>query len=268
MANPLLIIPSFISKKEHAHVLIKCVSTLRASTDAEVLIVDDCSPATNISNLYSEIKDRYDQIEVYEKDENTGFAQTVNVGLIRALSDRRDACLINQDIEFVNDNWLEEMEKTDAAIVGALLLYPSYIIQSAGTYFSKITRQFVHRFVGSAPNLPAAQIPCECPVTAALQYIRYEVMEEVGVYDGEFLLGFEDVDYLIRTLQGGYKSIYNPDVRALHHESLVRRDKSPKVREWEGKSLLRLMEKHKDVNFAELAIPTMLEERTYVEANI
>lgn len=256
--TPLLIIPSFISKEKHAHALIKTVSTLRASTDKNVLIIDDGSPAKNISNLYSEIKNKYDDIEIYEKDANEGFSKTVNIGLAKALANGQDACLVNADIEFVNENWLEEMQKTEADIIGALLLYPNFLIQSAGTYFSRITRAFIHRFVGSPPNLPAAQVECECPVTAALQYIRHDTMAKIGIYDEEFTMGCEDVDYLIRALHAGFRSVYNPKVIAIHHESLFRGNESDKVRQWQAESFLHLFNKYYDVDFRGIA-PTMFE---------
>lgn len=257
--NPLLIIPSYVSKEEHAHALIKTVSTLRATTDEEVLIVDDGSPAKNITNLYSEMKHKYDKIDFYEKDDNEGFSKTVNIGLARALADGRDACLINADIEFIQEDWLNQLQATEADIVGGLLLYPNLLIQSAGTYFSRITRVFDHRFVGSPPNLPAAQIPCECPVTAALQYIRHPTLAKVGIYDEGFKMGWEDVDYLIRALQQGFKSVYNPKSVAVHHESLFRKQLSDKVRKWQADSILLLMKKYHDTDFRGIA-PTMFEE--------
>ena len=254
--NPLLIIPTFVSQKVHAEILIKCVTTLRETTDREILIVDDNSSA-DVDDLFTALEE-YDNLEVHRKEENTGFSSTVNIGLARALAEGRDACLINQDIEFVDPEWLDKMMETDAHIIGALLLYPNYLIQSAGTYFSQITRNFAHRFVGSPPNLPAAQIPCECPVTGALQYVRLEVLQEIGIYDEKFKLSFEDVDYLIRALEAGLRSLYNPEVKAVHHESIVRGVKSERLREWESDSLMYLMTKYSEVDFRDLNVPTML----------
>lgn len=258
MLKPLLIIPSYLSSQQHANVLAKCVGTLRISvTDPDILIVDDCSPIAKIDEFYSDLEEWCDgEVSVFRKDENSGFSSSVNIGLARALSEGRDACLINADIEFVEKEWMVEAQKTEADIVGALLLYPNLLIQHAGIYFSKITRTFHHRFVGSPPNLPLAQIPVECPVTGALQYIRHSVLKDVGVYDEIFKLGFEDVDFMIRAIQAGHRSVYNPKVKAIHHESLFRKQKNDKLRRWEQESLVTLLRRYKDTDFSGV-VPTM-----------
>ncbi len=231
----------------------KCIGSLRQTTDEEVLIVDDGSPAEQIDTYYRELVDWHDRISVHRKEENEGFSKTVNIGLARALSEGRDACLVNADIEFKEKGWLEECQKTEADIIGALLLYPNLLIQHAGIYFSTITRNFNHRFTSSPPNLPAAQELCECPVTGALQYLRHSVLADIGIYDEEFKLGFEDVDYMIRAIKGGHKSVYNPKVKAIHHESYFRKNKNDKIKRWEHESLVRLLTKYKNVDFEGIA---------------
>jgi len=258
----LLIIPTHLRKKEHIEILAKCVKTLRESTDDELLIIDDGSPmsqADKDSVFHSITEVAKDNIRIHYKDDNTGFSDTVNVGLERALENQKDACLINSDIEFVEYGWLDEMKNTDADIVGALLLYPNYVIQHAGIYFSVISRAFHHRFAGCPPNLPVALEPCECPVTGALQYIRHEVLDDIGIYDEDYKLGMEDVDFMIRAIKGGHRSLYNPKVKALHHESLIRRDKSDKIEEWEMDSYKHLIQKWKEVGFSDVA-PTLMEK--------
>ena len=61
-----------------------------------------------------------------------------------------------------------------------------------------------------------------CPVTGAFQYIRPEVLEQVGLYDPGFRMGCEDVDYCLRVFQAGFACVYEPAIRAIHHESLFR----------------------------------------------
>ena len=189
----------------------------------------------------------------------------MNIGLQRALDEDKDAVLVNSDIEFVEYGWLEAMQDTDAGIVGALLLYPNYLIQHAGIYFSILTRAFTHRFTGCPPNLPAALVETECQVTAALQYIKHEVLADIGIYDEEFKLGMEDVDFTIRAIKAGHKSIYNPKVKAIHHESLVRGDKSDKIAQWEHDSYVHLRKKWHGVDFSDVA-PNMMEKNYAVSS--
>lgn len=264
MPDPLLIIPSYIGSPKHGEVLSKCVRSLRETTDAELLIVDDGSPLhqADKDSVYGVIANSItnSNLKIKYSEENQGFSKTVNIGLQRALDEGKDAVLVNSDIEFIEYGWLETMATTEAGIVGALLLYPNYLIQHAGIYFSILTRAFTHRFTGCPPNLPAALVECECQVTAALQYIKHEVLEDVGIYDEKFLLGMEDVDYTIRAIKAGHKSLYNPKVKALHHESLVRKEKSDKIKKWEHESYVHLRKKWHGVDFRDVA-PTLMERK-------
>ena len=150
------------------------------------------------------------------KDENSGFAATVNVGLEVARASGADAVLVNADIEFTHAGWLDVMQaRTDqlgrpAAVVGARLLFPNGLLQHAGVYVSRLGRGFQHRFLHGPGDLPEALVPCACPVTGALQLIRHETLVQVGLYDESFGLGFEDVDYCLRVFAAGEACIYEP----------------------------------------------------------
>lgn len=267
MIEPLLVIPTYIRNKTHGELLFRCLKTLRVTTDAPVLVVDDGSPHTEqVDILQEHFEKTFDGIEFVRKEENEGFSKTVNVGLKRALENDQDAVLVNADIEFDEESWLLEMLNDRADIVGARLLYPNRTIQHAGIYFSPITRGFDHRFQGAPENLPDALVYCNCPVTGALQFLSNDVLNSIGLYDEEFRLGYEDVDYMIRAIQAGFKSAYNPLVRAIHHESAFRKNSIDEHKVWQRQSAMRLRQKNKDVDFINIA-PTMT-EKTYEQNNI
>lgn len=255
-SDTLIIIPSYVASEKHLAVLDLAVRSAIASCDADILVVDDFSPmqdkVTLLADEYLE-EDWWNRFFYITKKENSGFSSTVNKGLKVALRKEQNACLVNADIEFREKGWLEEAKNSDADIVGGLLFYPNYIIQHAGIYFSTLTRMFSHRFAGAPPNLPAAQVPCECPVTGALQFIRKDTLQDVGLYDEGFKMGFEDVDYMIRAIQKGHKSLYNPKVKAVHHESLFRGKKNEKIKSWEHQSLVQLITKYSDTDFSGIA---------------
>ena len=253
----LIVIPSYITSEKHAIALLNCVTSLRATTDAPVLIIDDGSPDSELKEkIYPSIREKLENIDTIEKYENEGFSKTVNIGLQAALHQDLDACLVNADISFVSPDWLKFMQEAEADVVGAQLLYPNLIIQHAGIYFSSFSRNFDHRFCGAPFNLPEAQKECECPVTGALQYIHKEVLEKTGLYDEEFKLGFEDVDFMLRAIEDGFRSLYDPKVKAVHHESLFRGNKSEKIKRWEKESYVRLLKKYKGKDFTGL-VPTL-----------
>jgi GT2 family glycosyltransferase len=255
--KPLAVIPSYLREESDAELLRTAVNSIHmtAHRQVDVLVVDDGSPA-------AELLDTVRGAEIVAKLENEGFSRTVNVGLRRALEEGRNAILVNADIEFLTPGWVQTMENQldgsgrRAAVVGALLMYPNGLIQHGGVYFSLLSRTFDHLFKYGPWNLPEALVPATRPVTAALQFIRHECLTNVGLYDEEFRMGWEDVDYCIRVFLSGRECIYQPSVRAFHHEMAFRGRPDEKVQRWTLESFYRLMSKYEGQSFAGL-VPTL-----------
>ena len=260
--EPLIIIPNYSTDSKDVAMLTDAVVSAKATagTDVKVLVVDDGSPEqdllTQIEALSCDLG-----FELHRKKQNTGFSRTVNVGLKRALAEGRDAVLMNADIEMDTPNWVKEAQETmdnfgnPASVIGALLTYPQTgLIQHAGIYFSMLTRRFGEMYKFGPMNLPAALSQRAAPVTGAFQYITHDCLAAVGLYDEGFKLGYEDIDYCIRVfLTKERQCMYNPRIRAWHHESMFRGAgrKSEKVKRWEAASFLYLVRKYSDQSFAE-----------------
>jgi GT2 family glycosyltransferase len=259
--KPIGVIPTYIANVGDIALLVDCVTSLRATAgDAlDVLIVDDCSPEPLLLDAFEQDYKPSLQFDVFRKEENTGFSKTVNVGLEHALEAGADAVLINADIEFEDSGWLGAMLAQEnlhgdglAAVVGARLLYPNGLLQHAGIYFSLLNRTFDHLHKFGPADLGAALVSRSCPVTGALQLIRHEALTGVGLYDDEFQMGWEDVDYCLRTFLSGRECVYCPEAVAIHHESVFRGRPNEKVRTWQEDSFRRIGEKYADVNMATL----------------
>lgn len=218
--------------------------------------MDDGSPADYAKKMVTSVA-RKDDHYVIEKAENEGFSTAVNVGIEMAQNSGQDTLLINSDIEFHEPGWLEAMEQSDGDVIGALLLYPSGRIQHAGVFYSMISRQFDHIFKHAPGDFALAQERRRCPVTAALQLIRKETIDQVGTYDESFRLGWEDVDFCQRVFEAGLECWYDPAVKAIHHESVFRGRSSPQILRWQKESWDRLITKHAGQGFSEF-IPTMI----------
>lgn len=255
--NNLIVIPTYISKKEHIDLLETCLNSIRKTTEKgqPIVIVDDCSPGVDDGHDWAELLANKHSAKYIKNEENLGFSKSVNKGLKLALEQNQNAILVNQDIEFIETNWVDLMEAAGESVVGALLLYPNRIIQHAGIYFSQITRSFDHRFKGCVENQPEANRLFFCPVTGALQFISNECLHQVGLYDERFFLGYEDVDYCLRVIFSGRKCLYNSNVKAIHHESVIRG--TVNIYE-QNQSYFDFVKKYKDVAFDGVA-PTMFE---------
>lgn len=262
--KPLAIIPTFLREPGDVKLLRDTVESLHktAPGELEILVIDDGSPA---ETLVDSVEASTMGVEVLRKEANTGFSRTVNFGLRRALREGRNAILVNADIEVLSPGWVGVMEQqrglvnpfSRAAVVGGLLMFPSGLIQHGGIYFSLLTRTFDHYYKYGPWNLPEAMQAATRPVTGALQFIRHECLTNVGLYDESFRMGWEDVDYNLRVLLSGRECVYQPAVRAFHHEGMFRfRKGDKKLQHWERESFMRLMEKYKTTSFAEL-VPTL-----------
>lgn len=233
----LAVVPVYLRDDMDAELLARClVSLYSTAPDAEVLVVDDGSPARHLVDQLRPVADELGQ-RVILKEDNSGFSKTVNVGLRVAAAEGRDALLVNQDIQFVEPGWLQAMlacedDGRPAAIVGGRLLYPSGLIQHAGIFYSRFYGWYDHRYRYAPADLPEANVTSRCPVTGALQLIRHATLEQIGLYDETFVMGHEDVDYCLRTLDAGLACVYEPAAWAYHHESAIRGRLDEKAVSW------------------------------------
>lgn len=238
-------------------VTLQCLGSVTATADVDVLVVDDASEFG--ADALQEISDTQESFDIYRSPVNQGFAASVNVGMRRARKEKRDVILANADTLFFNNNWLPILQKNPADIVGPLLLYTNGLVQHAGVYFSVITRRFDHRYRLAPRSLAQVQKPINCPVTGALQYIRYSTIQKIGIYDENFRMGYEDIDYCLMAFQNGLTCAYEPKSIVVHHESLFRhRDTPEKLKRWWQESEEYLINKHKDQQIIEYT-PTLLD---------
>ena len=139
----LCVVPAFVRNEEELDVLLRCLVSLRSTApDADVLVVDDASPARELVAGLEAVCEELG-IALVSNDENSGFSRHRQRRPASSRSQTgRDAVLVNADIEFLEPGWLERMRaRTDtegrpAAVVGARLLYPNGLIQHAGIFLS------------------------------------------------------------------------------------------------------------------------------------
>ena len=146
-------------------------------------------------------------------------------------------CLLNNDIEVINETWLAEMVshavRPEIGAVGAKLFYPNGRIQHAGVVLG------LNGIAGHA----FAQHPRESDgywnrarvaqnysaVTAACMVLRKQVFDQVGgLNEKDLPVAFNDVDFCLRLREAGYRNLWTPFAQLYHHESISRgRDDTP-----------------------------------------
>ncbi|WP_245790216.1 glycosyltransferase family 2 protein [Erythrobacter sanguineus] len=140
-------------------------------------------------------------------------------------------CFLNNDVELTDPYWLIAMARqavrADVGAVGAQLLYPDGRIQHAGVVVGiGGAAAHAHRLIDpqeegyfyrhALPQFTSA-------VTAACMVVERAKFVAVGGFDAErFAVSFNDVDLCLRLAARGWRSLYEPRARAVHHESASR----------------------------------------------
>jgi glycosyltransferase involved in cell wall biosynthesis len=139
--------------------------------------------------------------------------------------------LINNDLEVINDDWLDEMVshalRPEIGCVGAKLYYPNDRIQHAGVILG-IGGVAAHAWQshprGTAGQAHRALLQQNMSaVTAACLVIRREVFQQVGGLDEDKLkVAFNDIDFCLKVRAAGYRNLWTPYAELYHHESASR----------------------------------------------
>jgi GT2 family glycosyltransferase len=200
----------------------------------EIIVTDDGSTAETIQSIISLIdkyKNTFNIIPVFNPSFHS-FSKTVNSG-IKTSNPNNDILLLNNDmlaltsfesfVEFVKEKQKDNQNKI--GIVGAKLLYPNDTIQHAGMARMRLINRFRHIYKYRNHNHPPTMIAKKyIAVTGACHYIRRDVINNIGYYDEDYILSYEDVDYCLNAQSNGYEIWYIPDVVMTHLESATRTD--------------------------------------------
>lgn len=224
-----IVIPS----KDNPRVLSNCIhSVLESSTyrDFEIIVVDNGSNAKNrarIELMRDMLEPKYRFKYHYEPME-FNFSRMCNIGVTMAHGEY--ILLLNDDIEIVQDNWLElMMEKAvlpHVGAVGAKLIYPgTEVIQHAGITNIHLGPAHKLQFRSDANEyyFKKNRLPFDMlGVTGACLLVKKSIYEEAGGFNEKLRVAFNDVEFCYHLYDLGYVNVVRNDVALTHHESLSR----------------------------------------------
>ncbi len=165
------------------------------------------------------------------------YSRLNNLGAEQAQGEVLVFC--NDDIEVLEPGWLTEMAawamQPGIGAVGALLLYPSGLIQHAGVV-PGMHGTAGHVFRHMRPDSVPWPHVLHCPrrvgaVTAACLAVQRSLHVAVGGFDERFAVAYGDVGYCLKIAARGRANLFTPLARLVHHESMTRgRDDTPAKR--------------------------------------
>lgn len=220
-----------IPTRDRVKILKNCIDSIKQKTtyeNYELILVDNNSIETETIKYINEL----DCIKIKYK-ENFNFSKINNLAASHVNGDY--IVFLNNDIEIITDDWIQSMlehaQRKEVGAVGCKLLYPDGTIQHAGVILglSPDPRNKVagHIFIKSN-NIDHGYfglidtIRNYSAVTAAAMMVRKSVFNEVGGFDENIAVSYNDVDLCLKIRKKGYLIVYTPFVELIHHESISR----------------------------------------------
>ena len=216
-----------IPNRNAAAIFGQCVTGILERTNyrrCELVVVDNGSTEPDVLELYRSIE-REGHGRIVPFDRPFLLSAACNGAPRRA---RRPLPFLNNDIEVIDPTtgragcWAQRPE---VGIVGAKLLYHDRTIQHAGVAFGA---GLVGHIFSRAPEGTTTLFGSPdtyrnyLAVTGACQMMRRDVFERLGGYDERFRLSFSDVLLCMEAWRAGYRVMYTPYARLVHHESYTR----------------------------------------------
>ncbi len=222
-----IIIPS----RDQVDLLQACITALAKAPDAdlEIIIVDNGTTEPAAVNYLEELS-ASTQIRVVRSPGPFNFSLLCNQGVEAASGEI--ICLLNNDTELLSPCWLERarafLSIESIGAVGARLLYPDHTVQHFGLTLGMGT----HRIAGTPHRgLPesafgafgkARLVQEFSAVTAACLFVRRADYQEVGGFDLDLPVAYNDIDFCLKLRARGLKVICDPDILLIHKESKSR----------------------------------------------
>ena len=257
LPKPAPLVSIVIPTKDHVETLDACVMSIAQKAtyaNYEIVLVENNSEDPETFAYYETLLERIAaasggkgtaRVEWWPGEFN--YSQIINFGVEHAKGDY--LLLLNNDTEAISPGFIEEMMgylmRPDAGVVGAKLYFADHLVQHAGILvgvrgalahanqdFSAKREGYLARAVRPG-NFSA--------VTGACQMVRRDVFEQVGGYNEEFAVGFNDADFCLRVREAGYRTIFTPYAELYHYEFTSRgREEAneEKLRRWKREQAL------------------------------
>jgi len=199
----------------------------------QVIVVDNASSDNSLKSIELSEIDK-SRLKIILNHINVGFASACNIGIQHCTESH--ILFLNPDCE-LGSNALQRMVKTldetaDVGMVGGLLLNLDGTEQGGGrravpTPWRSFVRAFgLTRLSDRWPTLffdyhlheqPLPTMPVQVEaVSGALMLVRREAMDKVGMWDENYFLHCEDLDWCMRFRQSGWNILFEPRAPVVH----------------------------------------------------
>ncbi len=208
-----------------------CIESIlaRPQENVEILIVDNGSDDPETLRYLDEMASG-GIVRVLRYPEAFNYSLINNFAAVQATGDI--LCFLNNDTEVVSPDWIDRarafLSMDDIGAVGARLFYPDGVLQHFGIGIGMSEHGVAGLpHAGYPPGHPgyfskANLIQEVSAVTAACLFMRAATFAEVGGFEPELRVAYNDVDVCLKVRALGLKILVDPDISLIHKESRSR----------------------------------------------
>ena len=211
-----------------------CVDSIRNNNGNnctyEIILIDNGSTEDSTKEWIKKATQE-DYIQCMRLDEEFNYSRLNNKA--RQLCKGDFLLFLNNDIEFISDSVLDVLldpfAHPSTAAVGAKLKYPDGSLQHQGVVLIKGERRCVlepgkHL---SEEEIIASLLPLRtqeefCAASAACLMVKADCFDNIGGFDDELAVVFNDVDLCLRLREAGGRIVVSPHPDIIHYESISR----------------------------------------------
>lgn len=197
----------------------ECLNGLRNQTfkDFSSIVIDNASQDGSLEL----VQNKYPEVVTISLDENMGFAAANNI-VLESIGTEYVALLNNDAVP--HPSWLEHLLKAlrqnpeiGFAASKMLLHDDPEIIDRAGDVYTTAGTALLRGRGYSLENYGTPEWVFGACAGAAMY--RKRMLDDIGFFDEDFFLLYEDVDLSFRAQLQGYKCVYVPDALVYHYGS-------------------------------------------------
>jgi len=233
----------------------RCLASIEADPEHEVIVIDNASPDGSAEVVRVEFPD----VCLIANDANRGYAEGNNQGIEAAQG--RYLLLLNPDVEVkpgALDALVEFAEShPDAAAVGCRLVGEDGEVQRSLRTFPDPWGVFCE-YLKLSKLLPRSrrfagyrltwfdydrEMEVDQPMGSCLLLSR-KAVQGIGMFAHEFPIFFNEVDWLYRAKQQGWKVYFTPSAEVVHVGGASTRQRKPEMVKESHRSMKLFYEKH------------------------
>ena len=231
LPSPKPLVSVVIPTCDQSQMLEACVESLFGCTyqEIEVVLVENGSKEPRTEEVYAHLQREHPgRVKVVRWEKGFNYSALINYGA--GFAQGEHLLLLNNDTKVISSDCIEEMlgylQRPEVGVVGPKLYFKDGLVQHAGMLVGPYDA-LVHAHQFFPPGRAGYQARAVRPgnfsaVTGACQMVKRSVFNEVGGYDEEFVVGFNDADFCLRVGEAGYLMVFTPYAELYHYEFVSR----------------------------------------------